>query len=110
MNTPETTEELSDVTNEQLIADFKTVVSDAEALLKATAGQTGDKVAATRARVEESLGVARARLAEMQATAIAKAKAAAKATDAYVHENPWKSVGLAAAIGVVVGLLIGRRH
>lgn len=114
MNTPESApesiEDLSNVTNEQLIADFKAVVSDAEALLKATAGQSGDKLAATRARVEESLGVARARLAEMQTTAVAKAKAAAKATDAYVHENPWKSVGLAAAIGVVVGLLIGRRH
>jgi ElaB/YqjD/DUF883 family membrane-anchored ribosome-binding protein len=108
--TPEGTEDLSRVTNEQLIADFKTVVSDAEALLKATAGQAGDKLTATRARVEESLAVARARLAEMQTTAVAKAKAAAKATDAYVHENPWKSVGLAAAIGVVVGLLIGRRH
>jgi len=40
---------------------------------------------------------------------LAKTKAATKATDVYVHENPWRSVGMAASIGVVVGLLIGRR-
>lgn len=103
-------ENLSDeVTKEQLLADFKVVVADAEALLKATANQGGDKVAEVRAKVEESLRAVKARMAEMQATMLAKTKAAAKATDAYVHENPWKAVGIAAGVGLVVGLLIGRR-
>jgi ElaB/YqjD/DUF883 family membrane-anchored ribosome-binding protein len=113
MDNPEMVTELeepAEVTKEQLIADFKVVVSDAEALLKATANQSGEKLAAARARVEESLRVARARLAEAQTTIVAKTKAAAKATDAYVHENPWKAVGIAATIGLVVGLLLGRRH
>lgn len=115
MNTPElapekSLEELPDVTKEQLIADFKVVVNDAEALLKATANQSGEKLAAARAKVEDSLRVARARLAEAQTAIVAKTKAAAKATDAYVHENPWKAVGIAATIGLVVGLLLGRRH
>jgi ElaB/YqjD/DUF883 family membrane-anchored ribosome-binding protein len=115
MDTPQlapdkTVGELPDVTKEQLIADFKVVVNDAEALLKATANQTGDKLIAARAKVEESLRTARARLAEAQVAVVAKAKAAAKATDVYVHENPWKAVGIAATIGLVVGLLLGRRH
>jgi ElaB/YqjD/DUF883 family membrane-anchored ribosome-binding protein len=115
VNTPElipetSTEELPDATKEQLIADFKVVVSDAQALLNATANQTGEKLTAARAKVEDSLRAARARLAEAQQTLVAKTRAAAKATDVYVHENPWKAVGLAAAIGVVVGLLIGRRQ
>jgi ElaB/YqjD/DUF883 family membrane-anchored ribosome-binding protein len=59
--------------------------------------------------MEESLKVVKARMAEAQTELLVRTKAAAKATDAYVHENPWKAIGLAASIGVVVGLLIGRR-
>jgi ElaB/YqjD/DUF883 family membrane-anchored ribosome-binding protein len=103
-------EKLSDQFNQdQLINEFKTVVADAEALLKATANTGGDKLAEIRAKAEESLSVAKARMIDVQAEVVARTKAAAKATDDYVHENPWRSVGLAASVGVVVGLLIGRR-
>jgi ElaB/YqjD/DUF883 family membrane-anchored ribosome-binding protein len=98
-----------EVTKQQLIADFKVVVADAEALLKATANQTGEKLTEARARIEESLGVAKERLSEAQAALVDKTKAAAKATDDYVHENPWRAVGIAAGVGLVIGLLIGRR-
>lgn len=98
-----------DVTKEQLIADFKVVVADAEALLKATANQGGEKLAEVRAKAEESLRVVKDRMADAQEALLLKTKAAAKATDAYVHENPWKAVGAAAGVGLVIGLLIGRR-
>ncbi|MDD4881735.1 MAG: DUF883 family protein [Gallionellaceae bacterium] len=98
-----------EVTSEQLVADFKVVVADAEALLKATAGQGGEKLAEVRAKAEESLRVAKARLADAQEALIIKTRAAAKATDAYVHENPWRAIGVAAGVGLVIGLLIGRR-
>lgn len=99
----------SDVTKAQLINDFKVVVADAEALLKATAGQGGEAVAAVRARVEESLATAKVKMADAQAALLAKTRAAARATDEYVHVHPWKAVGVAAGVGLVVGLLIGRR-
>ena len=103
-------ENLSDeVTSEQLITDFKVVVADAEALLKATANQGGEKLAEVRAKAEESLRVVKARMADAQAALLARTRAAAKATDAYVHENPWRAVGVAAGVGLVIGLLIGRR-
>lgn len=98
-------EKLSD----QVIADFKVVVADTEALLKATANQGGEKLAEVRAKAEESLQVVKARMVEAQAELLAKTKEAAKATDVYVHENPWKAVGAAAGVGLVIGLLIGRR-
>lgn len=98
-----------EVTKEQLIDDFKVVVADAEALLKATANQGGEKLAEVRAKAEESLRVAKDKMAEAQAALLVKTKAAAKATDVYVHENPWRSVGVAAGVGLVIGLLIGRR-
>lgn len=96
-------------TKEQLIDDFKVVVTDAEALLKATANQGGEKLAEVRTKVEESLKVAKARMADAQAELLVKTKAAAKATDVYVHENPWQAIGVSAGVGVVIGLLIGRR-
>ena len=98
-----------EVTKEQLIADFKIVLADAEALLKATANQGGERVAEVRTKAEESIRVARARVAEAHVGLLIKTKAAAKATDAYVHENPWKTIGIASCAGLALGLLIGRR-
>ena len=99
----------SDVTKQQLIDDFKVVVADAEALLKATASQGGEKMAEVRAKAEESLRVAKDKMAEAQAALLIKTKAAARATDVYVHENPWKAIGVATGFGLLIGLLIGRR-
>jgi len=94
---------------ERVIRDFKAVVTDTEELLKATANQTGDRIAAARARMEESLTATKKQLAELEENMIEKAKAAAQATDQMVHENPWKSVGIAAAVGLLLGMLIHRR-
>lgn len=99
----------NEVSKEQLVSDFKVVVADAEALLKATANQGGEKLAEVRAKAEKSLKVAKASMLDAQAALVDKTKAAAKATDVYVHDHPWKSVGTAAAVGVAIGLLIGRR-
>jgi len=98
-----------EVSKEQLIADFKLVVADAEALLAATVGQGGDKLAEVRGKAEESLRMVKARMADAQDALLTQTKAAAKATDTYVHENPWQSIGVAAGLGMVIGLLIARR-
>lgn len=100
---------IDEVSKEQLVNDFKVVVADAEALLKATASHSGEKVAEIRAKTEESLRAAKVKIAEAQSAIVAKTKEAAKATDEYVHENPWKSMGIAAGVGLVIGLLIGRK-
>lgn len=97
-----------DVSKEKLMQDLRAVVGDAEELLKATANQAGEKVSAARERIQENLVVARARLDAAEAAVIEKTKYAAKATDEYVHDNPWKAVGVAACVGVIVGMLIGR--
>lgn len=98
-----------DVSKEQLINDFKIVIADAEALLKATATQGGEAMANLRVKTEESLAVAKEKLADAQEVIVAKTKAAATATDDYVHDKPWHAVGIAAGVGLVIGLLIGRR-
>lgn len=99
----------TDLTKDKLVADLKMVISDAEELLLATAAQAGEKASAARARITESLKVAKEKLAIAEDIALDKAKAAARATDDYVHENPWAAVGVGAAVGLVIGMLISRR-
>lgn len=93
---------------EKLLQDFHVVVQDAEELLRATAGQAGEKVSAARERIQENLVAAKARLAAAEEAVAAKTKRAAKATDEYVHENPWKAVGIGAGVGLIIGMLISR--
>lgn len=94
---------------QQLVSDIKSVISDAEDMLGATADQTGEKIASLRARIEVRLRDARLRLADAEDLLVTKTKAAARATDDYVHESPWTAVGIAAGVGVLVGLIISRR-
>jgi len=100
---------MTDVTKEKLIADTRLVIADAEELLRATAGQAGDKIAEIRAKTTDRIAVLKTKLADAEMVLVEKAKQVGHATDDYVHENPWRSVGVAAGIGFIVGLLIGRR-
>ncbi len=94
---------------QKLVSDMKSVIEDAEDMLHATADQAGEKVASLRARIQERLQGARKRLGEAEAALVSKTRAAARATDVYVHESPWTAVGIAAGVGLLVGLIIGRR-
>jgi ElaB/YqjD/DUF883 family membrane-anchored ribosome-binding protein len=98
-----------EVTTDQLVADLKTVMTDAEALLRATSAQTGEKIQEARARAEASLQQARVRLNEIQDEALKRAREVADATEEYVRDNPWQSVGIAAGVGLLLGLLLSRR-
>lgn len=94
---------------DQLLADFRAMVADAEELLQATAGEAGGKASAARAKIQESLEDARRKLAEVEMAVAAQARDAVKTTDALVHEHPWRAVGIAAAAGFLLGMLIQRR-
>lgn len=98
----------NEISKEKLMQDLRVVVADAEELLRATAGQAGEKVSAARERIQENLVAAKQRLAVAQDAVVARTKEAAKVTDEYVHENPWKAVGIAAGVGLVIGMLISR--
>ncbi len=97
------------VSKDRLVQNFRSVVADAEELLKATANQAGEKVSAARERIQDSLHTAKVKLAEAEDIVVQRSKQAARATDDFVRENPWQAVGAAAGIGLVIGLLIGRR-
>lgn len=94
---------------EQLVSDIRSVISEAEEMLGATADQTGEKIASLRARIQTRLSDAKVRLRDAEDLLVTKTRAAARATDEYVHESPWTAVGIAAGVGLLVGLIIGRR-
>lgn len=100
---------MEQVSTDKLLDDLKAVVSDAEELLKATAGQAGEKMTAARARAEASVRAARKRMGELQDDVLAQTKEVAEEADVYVRNNPWQAVGIAAVAGIIVGLMIGRR-
>lgn len=94
---------------DQLIEDFRKVIDDAEELLKVTAHETGGKIGAVRERAEANLREARRKLSALEGDLLVQTKAAAKATDQLVHENPWQAVAIAGAVGLLFGMLSGRR-
>jgi ElaB/YqjD/DUF883 family membrane-anchored ribosome-binding protein len=86
------------VSTNKLMKDLQAVVIDTEELIKATAGQTGERVEKVRARAEESLRAVRERMQE-----------AGHVVDRNVHENAWTAVGVAAGVGLLLGIVVGRR-
>lgn len=100
---------MNEVTKAELVAEFKTVIADAEALIKATANQGGERIDQLRSQAEASLASAKDKIEDLHEDLVEKGREAVKATDDYVQENPWKAVGIAAGIGLVIGLLVSRR-
>lgn len=106
---------MADNTNAQissqakLVNDIKLVIADAEEMLLATADQTGERIGELRARIKDRLLAAQIRLEAAEALLVEKTRAAARATDDFVHENPWQAVGIGAGIGFLLGLVLGRR-
>jgi len=101
--------ELSTAHRDKLMTDLRLVIADTEELLRVTAGQAGEQAKELRGRMQVRLDQAKASLTHLQDVAVTRAKAAGHAADEYVHENPWRAIGAAAGIGLIAGLLIGRR-
>ena len=95
--------------SERVVSDVKVLINDTEELVKVTTSQAGEKVAEIRTRAQAAVNNLKPKLAALETEIIDKAKTAATATDTYIHENPWTAIGVAAGIGLLIGLLSGRR-
>jgi len=98
--------EADGTSKERLVSDLRTLVGDAEELLKATASQAGEKIGVARQKIEQSLIEGKKALADAEQTLVKKSKECAEIADDYVRENPWSAVGIAAAAGFALGLLV----
>lgn len=94
---------------DKLLADMRTVVADAEDLLRLSASEASEDTRALRERLQTNLNQARHKLADLQDAATEKIKVAGRAADDFVHENPWRSIAIGTGVGLLVGMLIGRR-
>jgi ElaB/YqjD/DUF883 family membrane-anchored ribosome-binding protein len=94
---------------EKLAADFRLVMDDIDALMKATTEKAEGEISSLRSRIRDRLDSVKDRAATAQEEALLRAKEAARVTDDYAHEHPWQLVGAAAAVGLALGMLIGRR-
>jgi ElaB/YqjD/DUF883 family membrane-anchored ribosome-binding protein len=97
------------VTTATLKADLATVMRDAEALIKASADQGGEKMTEARSKSRQSLETAKTRLHAAEKAALRHGEDAVSATEDYVKHNPWQAVGIAAGVGLVLGVLLARR-
>ena len=94
---------------DRIVSDLKSGVDDAEGFLRAAAASTGEKAAELRDKAVAALKRASEQLSDLQATVMEKGRDAAIMTDDYVHENPWQAIGIGAAIGFLIGVVVARR-
>ncbi|ALS63280.1 hypothetical protein AT302_14190 [Pandoraea norimbergensis] len=94
---------------EKFMTDIKTVLADAEDLLKQAANTTGERASELSDKALALLKQAKEKASDVQVVVVEKSKQAARVTDDYVHDHPWQAVGIAAGIGVVIGLLLNRK-
>ena len=97
------------ISRESLLDDFSAMLTEAEDLLKRAGNETGERAKDLRAQVEAKLLSAKLRLQELEGEAMDRAKDAARYTDDFVHDNPWRAIGVAAVVGFLAGMLINRR-
>ncbi|VVE85402.1 membrane protein [Pandoraea sputorum] len=91
------------------MTDIKSVLADAEDLLKQAANTSGERASELSAKALALLEQAREKASNMQVVVVEKSKQAARATDDYVHDHPWQAAGVGIGIGVVIGLLLNRK-
>jgi ElaB/YqjD/DUF883 family membrane-anchored ribosome-binding protein len=101
--------DMTTIQKDKLMSDLRMVIADAEEVLRMTADEVGEGAADLRSRVQARMNQAKDDLVHLQEAAVAKAKAAGHVADDFVHDNPWKSIGIATGVGLVIGLLISRR-
>jgi ElaB/YqjD/DUF883 family membrane-anchored ribosome-binding protein len=94
---------------DKLVADAKVVLEDVEALLSQAAAASGQQAHELRQRAGEALQRVKQRLHDAQGAVTENTKAAARATDDWVHQHPWGGIGIAAGVGFLIGLLVSRR-
>ncbi len=108
-NFPNMDEAQSQMARERVMEDLRTLASDAEALLRATADDVSDKAKEARARVAAALEKAKATCEELQTQSLESAKAAVMKADTTIRAHPYESIGIAFGVGLLLGVLLKRK-
>lgn len=111
LNTPTTSNGANNLNSNMntVTTDVKTLVKDAQTLLTAAAALTGEKAEEMRGRGMQMLDVALGKANQVQGQAVVKGKELAHTADVYVKDNPWRTIAAAASVGLLVGVILGRK-
>ncbi len=90
-------------------SDLHALVQDAQTLFAEAASASGSKAEELRTRGMSLLDGALAQVHQLQTATLEKGKEIAGSTDTYVRANPWQAVGISAAVGLLIGMLIARK-
>jgi|ERR1700674_459936 ElaB/YqjD/DUF883 family membrane-anchored ribosome-binding protein len=96
--------------SDQLVGNLKQVATEAENLLRDIANQSAGRFASARSQIEDRFSDAKNKLQQARGVVTERSRQAGEVTQQYVVENPWKSLGIVAAAGLIIGLLIRRRY
>jgi ElaB/YqjD/DUF883 family membrane-anchored ribosome-binding protein len=88
---------------DKVATSLRELMAGTEDLLRSTASYTGEEVERARKRLKTQLETARGMAGTLEETAAERYRRAADFTDGYVHENTWKSIGIAALVGLLLG-------
>jgi ElaB/YqjD/DUF883 family membrane-anchored ribosome-binding protein len=99
----------ADAARSGITQEFQNFVADMEDLIKASTSLTGDDLARAKANLSARVATARAFVEEMPGAMSDRARDTVKAADDYVREQPWQTIGITAAVGLLIGFLLGRR-
>jgi ElaB/YqjD/DUF883 family membrane-anchored ribosome-binding protein len=86
--------------------EFRDLIADVEDLVKRVARVDDEDLALARAKLERTLEAAKASMHSGKERAMTSARHAAENTDKYVHSNPWSAIGIAAAAGAAIAVLL----
>lgn len=89
--------------------DVQNVVSEAQELLKTVKDEGANQLDNVKSKVQAQYDAARGKLGEIQSTVSEGARVAATNANAHVRANPWQYIGIAAAVGLLVGFVAARR-
>jgi len=89
--------------------DIQNVVTDAQELLKTVQSEGQTRLTEVKGQVQAKLDNAKQMLGQLGTQVQDGAKQAMDTTDTYVRDNPWRAVGISAAVGAIIGILIARR-
>ncbi|EAP7299403.1 DUF883 domain-containing protein [Salmonella enterica] len=98
-----------DNTTEHLRAELKSLTDTLEEVLSSSGEKSKEELSKIRSKAERALKESRYRLGETGDVIAKQTRVAAACADDYVRENPWTGVGIGAAVGLVLGVLLTRR-
>lgn len=100
---------MSHHSNEELRAELKSLADTLESVLGNAENKSKEELDSLKKKAQAALQNSRARLTESKEQVIQQTKEIAGRADNYVKENPWTGVGIGAAVGVALGVLLTRR-